>query len=62
MEEFVGFCSECGKQIYCIDGFLNGVVSDDKKGCIAFSAQKKMRRTPLTLQKRRLTISIRPHA
>jgi hypothetical protein len=25
LEEFVGFCSECGKPIHCLNGFLNGV-------------------------------------
>ncbi|MFS0864216.1 hypothetical protein [Fredinandcohnia sp. 179-A 10B2 NHS] len=31
MKELVGNCSDCGKEIYCLEGFINGVVSDDKK-------------------------------
>lgn len=25
MKEWVGYCEVCGKDIYCLDGFLNGV-------------------------------------
>ena len=25
MMELVGSCQQCGKNIYCLDGFLNGV-------------------------------------
>ncbi|EIJ83807.1 hypothetical protein MGA3_00870 [Bacillus methanolicus MGA3] len=41
MKEFIGFCSECGKQIFCLDGFLNGVVSDDKKRLYCFQCSEK---------------------
>ncbi|MFZ4452204.1 hypothetical protein [Salibacterium aidingense] len=30
MKEIVGNCQSCGKEILCIDGFLNGVVKEDK--------------------------------
>lgn len=30
MQELVGYCKECNRQIYCVDGFLNGIVLDDK--------------------------------
>ncbi|WP_269431568.1 hypothetical protein [Bacillus sp. SA1-12] len=30
MQEKVGKCSVCHKTIYCLDGFLNGVITDDK--------------------------------
>ncbi|WP_255822192.1 hypothetical protein [Halobacillus shinanisalinarum] len=30
MQEHVGNCSQCGKEVFCLDGFLNGVVSEDK--------------------------------
>ncbi|WP_169507508.1 hypothetical protein [Paenibacillus harenae] len=30
MRELVGSCKECGKDIYCLDGFLNGIVLEDK--------------------------------
>jgi hypothetical protein len=29
MQELVGECKECKKQIFCNDGFINGVVLDD---------------------------------
>lgn len=31
MKELVGYCSTCSKEIYCLDGFFNGVQSDDRK-------------------------------
>ncbi|WP_168118957.1 hypothetical protein [Paenibacillus sp. HB172176] len=31
MREYVGTCSLCGKSIYCEDGFLNGIVLEDKE-------------------------------
>jgi hypothetical protein len=31
MKELVGYCSTCLKEIYCLDGFFNGVQSDDRK-------------------------------
>ncbi|MBP1964407.1 alpha-D-ribose 1-methylphosphonate 5-phosphate C-P lyase [Paenibacillus aceris] len=30
MQEFVGTCKTCGKQIFCREGFLDGVVLEDK--------------------------------
>ncbi len=30
MKEHVGKCSLCEKEIYCLDGFLDGVVSEDR--------------------------------
>ncbi|WP_199924957.1 hypothetical protein [Paenibacillus sp. IHBB 10380] len=30
MQELVGHCKECKKEIFCNDGFLNGIVSEDK--------------------------------
>ncbi|WP_281252732.1 hypothetical protein [Halobacillus hunanensis] len=30
MKEHVGECSLCEKEIYCLDGFLDGEVSEDK--------------------------------
>ena len=30
MEELVGVCKHCGKQVYCRDGFLDGIVMPDK--------------------------------
>ncbi|WP_180960286.1 hypothetical protein [Neobacillus cucumis] len=31
MKELVGVCSECGKEVYCLDGFLNGVHTPNKE-------------------------------
>ena len=31
MKELVGTCSCCGKDIYCLDGFFNGVITDEKQ-------------------------------
>ncbi|MDP4083821.1 MAG: hypothetical protein Q8934_04305 [Bacillota bacterium] len=31
MKELVGHCSCCGKEIFCLDGFFNGIHTDDKK-------------------------------
>lgn len=33
MEEHLGRCSECGKEIYCRDGFLEGVHEDGRLYC-----------------------------
>ncbi|MBM7704408.1 hypothetical protein [Metabacillus iocasae] len=33
MKEYVGTCGQCGKAVYCCDGFLNGVVVDGKVFC-----------------------------
>jgi hypothetical protein len=30
MQELVGHCQTCNKQIFCMNGFLNGIVSEDK--------------------------------
>lgn len=30
MQELVGHCKECNKHIFCNDGFLTGVVAEDK--------------------------------
>lgn len=30
MQEFVGHCKECNKQVFCNDGFINGIVLEDK--------------------------------
>lgn len=30
MQELVGRCKECNKQIFCNDGFLNGIILEDK--------------------------------
>ncbi|WP_459994017.1 hypothetical protein [Priestia megaterium] len=32
MEEFIGSCTICKKEIYCINGFLNGLIQPDGYG------------------------------
>lgn len=29
MKEQVSTCKRCGKALYCLDGFFNGVITDD---------------------------------
>ncbi|WP_269430744.1 hypothetical protein [Domibacillus enclensis] len=33
MKELVGTCAVCGKDIYCMDGFLNGVKENGELLC-----------------------------
>jgi hypothetical protein len=33
MKELIGNCSNCHKEIYCENGFLNGVHEDGKLTC-----------------------------
>jgi hypothetical protein len=42
MEELVGFCTDCGKPIYCLNGFLNGVVIDGKGTIYCFHCHKNI--------------------
>jgi hypothetical protein len=46
MKELVGNCCECKKEIYCLDGFLNGVVKDKNIYCFECfdSANEKQKR------------------
>ncbi|WP_258000331.1 hypothetical protein [Bacillus sp. Marseille-P3661] len=29
MKELVGKCTNCGKEIICMDGFLNGIIAEN---------------------------------
>jgi hypothetical protein len=31
MRELVGACTCCNKDIFCLDGFFNGVITDEKE-------------------------------
>jgi hypothetical protein len=33
MREFVGYCESCSKEIFCLDGFLNGVWEEENLYC-----------------------------
>jgi hypothetical protein len=39
MRELVGSCQQCGKEIFCLDGFLNGVNTRDGK-VLCFDCEK----------------------
>jgi len=43
MEELVGTCSQCGKQVYCRDGFLDGIVMSDKT-VLCFDCEEENRK------------------
>lgn len=41
MQELVGYCKKCKKQIFCNAGFINGLVLEDKSLlCFDCSDQK----------------------
>ncbi len=40
LKEFVGICHCCKKEIYCLNGFLNGIVKDDGM-LICFSCEEE---------------------
>jgi hypothetical protein len=31
LKELVGYCSICGKELYCLDGFFNGIILESKE-------------------------------
>ncbi|MET1032195.1 hypothetical protein [Domibacillus tundrae] len=33
MKELIGQCAACGKDVYCLDGFLNGVKAEEELLC-----------------------------
>ena len=39
MKELVGSCVQCGTDVFCHDGFINGVVTEN--GVICFTCQEK---------------------
>ncbi|MBP2241313.1 hypothetical protein J2Z40_001875 [Cytobacillus eiseniae] len=40
MNEFVGQCQQCKKDLYCIDGFFNGIHTDEQQ-ILCFECDKK---------------------
>ncbi|WP_210367809.1 hypothetical protein [Bacillus sp. REN3] len=46
MKELVGICQACGKDIYCLDGFLNGVHLDGKIYCFDCFEKNTEKDTP----------------
>jgi hypothetical protein len=41
MRELIGPCSNCGKDIFCLDGFLNGVYIDGELFCFDCSEEEE---------------------
>jgi hypothetical protein len=41
MKEIVGSCVDCHKDVYCMDGFLNGVKEDGKLLCFDCADEEK---------------------
>ncbi|WP_269843867.1 hypothetical protein [Domibacillus epiphyticus] len=41
MNELVGQCMKCGKKVYCLDGFLNGVKDGGKLLCFDCADEEK---------------------
>ncbi|MEK1828449.1 hypothetical protein AAAC51_03620 [Priestia megaterium] len=39
MKEYVGICTVCQKNVYCLEGFLNGVVVEGS--CCALRVKKR---------------------
>ncbi|WP_281182006.1 hypothetical protein [Domibacillus iocasae] len=41
MKEWVSRCAICGKDVYCLDGFLNGVKEEGELRCFDCAAQEQ---------------------
>ncbi|WP_197468214.1 hypothetical protein [Fictibacillus phosphorivorans] len=41
MNELVGTCGVCGKDLYCTDGFFQGYIIDEKNICYTCFEQNK---------------------
>ncbi|QOR69059.1 hypothetical protein IM538_05205 [Cytobacillus suaedae] len=37
MEEHIGYCQQCKKEIHCLNGFFNGIVDDQTKTILCFT-------------------------
>ncbi len=46
MKELIGYCSCCGKEVFCLDGFFNAIYTDDKK-IVCFDCHDKKREAPV---------------
>lgn len=42
MKELVGYCKNCQKEIFCLEGFLNGVLLDDKT-LLCYSCEEELK-------------------
>lgn len=41
MKELVGHCLACNKEVFCLDGFLNGIVTDKKGTILCFDCHQE---------------------
>ncbi|MEH7125238.1 hypothetical protein V7122_15460 [Bacillus sp. JJ1532] len=41
MNEYVSNCADCGKMLYCLDGFFNGVHTENNESLCFDCADKK---------------------
>ncbi|WP_442594423.1 hypothetical protein [Neobacillus sp. D3-1R] len=41
MKEYIGKCSNCQKDMYCLEGFFNGIVLENKE-IICFDCHEKV--------------------
>ncbi|WP_187378578.1 hypothetical protein [Oceanobacillus jeddahense] len=41
MKEFIGTCIKCNKEIYCKDGFLDGVNEQGRLYCFTCSVERQ---------------------
>ena len=41
MRELIGKCSYCGKEVNCMDGFLNGVYAGQQLLCFECAEEKE---------------------
>lgn len=43
MNEYVSKCADCGKKLYCLDGFFNGVLTENNETlCLDCADNKKI--------------------
>ncbi|WP_421382264.1 hypothetical protein ACOJQI_22275 [Bacillus salacetis] len=41
MKEYIGDCQVCSKQVYCLDGFFNGVHEPETNTIICFECTEE---------------------
>ncbi len=46
MKELVGYCTKCEREVFCLNGFLEGEVTDEKEVICFDCLQEKDKRKP----------------
>jgi hypothetical protein len=49
MKEWIGTCKCCAKDLYCLDGFFNGIVTEEKE-IYCFECMEKVEETKVNPQ------------